>query len=339
MDFLKNVTLAPYTTFGIGGPAQHFAEAATEEDLVKACKRARKRGLPLFVLGGGSNLLVSDQGFAGMVLRVALRGIEQQDDRFEVAAGEPWDAWVEHAVTRNYAGLECLAGIPGTVGASPVQNIGAYGQEVAESITHVRALDLETEKFVTLSATECGFAYRESIFNTRERGRYLITRVGFRLHHEAAPTLRYAELAERFAGQPSPNLAQVSAAVREIRARKGMLIVAGDPDCRSAGSFFKNPVVELKVVDRVASRVEGPVPTYPVDATHKKLSAAWLIEQAGFHKGYGTGPAGISSKHTLALVNRGGAKAADVMLLMTEILKGVYKKFGVTLEMEPVVVA
>lgn len=339
MDFLKNVSLAPYTTFGIGGPAQQFAEATSEDDLVKAAKRARKRGLPLFVLGGGSNLLVSDQGFAGMVLHVGLRGITQQGDHFEVAAGESWDAWVSHAVERNYGGIECLAGIPGTVGASPVQNIGAYGQEVAESITKVRALDLITEKFVTLSATECGFAYRESIFNTSQRGRYLVTSVQFKLQPGAAPQLRYAELEQRFADQPHPTLAQVSAAVREIRARKGMLIVAGDPDCRSAGSFFKNPIVELKVVDRVASRVEGPVPTYPVSDTHKKLSAAWLIEQAGFHKGYGSGPAGISTKHTLALVNRGGARAADVMLLMTEILKGVYQKFGVTLEMEPVVVA
>lgn len=339
MQFLESVSLASYTTFGIGGPARWFAEATSEEDVTAAFAFAGKRGFAVFVLGGGSNLLVSDQGFAGLVLRVGLRGIRQDGDVFHVAAGESWDAFVMHAVSLGYGGVECLAGIPGTVGATPVQNVGAYGQEVAETIVSVRAYDTTLEQFVTLTATECGFAYRQSIFNTVQRGRYVVTEVAYALRPHAAPHLAYADLQRRFPAGSQPSLAEVSETVREIRHGKGMLIVAGEPDCRSAGSFFKNPVIERTLYERIAAKSEGPVPCYPAGEDQVKLPAAWLVEQAGFPKGFGEGPAGISSKHTLALVNRGQAKASDVLVLATQILQGVYKKFGVTLEMEPVVVA
>jgi UDP-N-acetylmuramate dehydrogenase len=339
MQFLESVSLASYTTFGIGGPAQWFAEATSEEDVTAAFAFAGRRGLAVFVLGGGSNLLVSDRGYAGLVLRVGLRGHRHDGDAFHVAAGESWDAFVSQAVSLGYGGIECLAGIPGTVGATPVQNVGAYGQEVAETITAVRAYDTESEQFVTLTATECGFAYRRSIFNTEQRGRYVVTEVSYALRPQAMPHLEYADLQRRFPAGSPPSLEAVSAAVREIRHGKGMLIVPGEPDCRSAGSFFKNPVVDRAHYERIAAESETPVPSYPAGEDHVKLPAAWLVEQAGFQKGFGEGPAGISSRHTLALVNRGGAKASDVLLLATQILQGVYKKFGVTLEMEPVVVA
>ncbi len=339
MQFLESVPLAPCTTFGIGGPARWFAEASSEEDVTAAFAFAGKRGLAVFVLGGGSNLLVSDRGYAGLVLRVGLRGIRQEGDTFHVAAGESWDAFVSHAVELEYGGVECLAGIPGTVGATPVQNVGAYGQEVAETITAVRAYDTGSGQFVTLTATECGFSYRHSIFNSEERGRYVVTEVSYALRPHARPHLAYADLQRRFPAGSQPSLVEVSAAVREIRHGKGMLIVPGEPDCRSAGSFFKNPVIDRAHYERIAAEYSVPVPSYPAGEGQVKLPAAWLVEQAGFQKGFGEGPAGISSKHTLALVNRGGAKATDVLLLATQILQGVYKKFGVTLEMEPVVVA
>jgi UDP-N-acetylmuramate dehydrogenase len=339
MQFLEFVSLAPYTTFGIGGPARWFTEAASEEDVTAAFAFAGKRGVAVFVLGGGSNLLVSDHGFGGLVLRVRVRGIRQEGDVFHVAAGENWDEFVRHAVSRGYGGVECLAGIPGTVGATPVQNVGAYGQEVAETIVSVRAYDTVVEQFVTLTATECGFAYRHSIFNTEQRGRYVVTEVAYALRPQAAPHLAYAELQRRFPAGAQPSLMEVCEAVREIRHGKGMLIVPGEPDCRSAGSFFKNPVIDRALYERIAAKSETPVPSYPAGEGQVKLPAAWLVERAGFPKGFGNGPAGISSRHTLALVNRGEAKASDVLVLATQILQGVYKKFGVTLEMEPVVVA
>jgi len=339
MQFQEFIPLASYSTFGIGGPARWFAEAASEEDVAAALDFSTSRNLPLFVLGGGSNLLISDKGYPGLVLHVALRGVRQDGDVFHVASGESWDAFVSHAVSWNYGGIECLAGIPGIVGATPVQNVGAYGQEVAETITAVRAYDTQTGTFVTLTATDCGFAYRHSIFNSTERGRYLVTEVSYTLRPHAAPHLTYADLQRRFPAGSQPTLVEVSAAVREIRHSKGMLIVPGEPDCRSAGSFFKNPVVHRDHYERIAASSPVPVPSYPAGEGQVKLPAAWLVEQAGFTKGYGEGPAGISSRHTLALVNRGGAKASDVLTLATQILHGVYTKFAVTLEMEPVVVA
>lgn len=336
MQFRENIPLAPYTTFRIGGPARWFAEAATEAEIVEAVEFARERGLPLFALGGGSNLLVADEGFAGLVVRVALKGIAQEGDVFEVAAGEDWDGFVTHAVKRGYAGIECLAGIPGTVGGTPIQNVGAYGQEVSETIVQVRALHVPTQKFVEFSNKDCGFAYRRSIFNATERGKYIVTRVRYALQQGGQPRIAYVDLKKHFGGSAEPSLAEVSAAVREIRRGKGMYIVEGDPDARSAGSFFKNPVVAAAEYARIAAQEGCEVPHYPADEGRVKIPAAWLLERAGFHKGYALGAAGVSSKHTLALVNRGGAKAADIFALRDRIIAAVEAQFGIRLEPEPV---
>jgi UDP-N-acetylmuramate dehydrogenase len=336
----ENVPLAPFTTLGVGGPARFFTEAATEDDIPFALGWARDRSLPLFVLGGGSNLLVRDHGFPGLVLHVALRGIAQPDPGcLEAAAGEPWDAFVDHAISLNLAGMECLAGIPGSVGGTPVQNVGAYGQEVSETIESVRALDRTTGVFADLSNADCRFRYRESLFNTDTPGRYIVTRVRFRLRPNGAPNLRYADLQRRFADKPQPTLAEVADIVRDIRRAKGMLLVAGDPDTRSAGSFFKNPIVPAAALDRIAVAARLPpqdVPHWPAGADRIKLAAAWLLERAGFAKGYSDGAAGISSRHTLALINRGGATCADIERLQDSIVAVVAERFGLTLEREPV---
>jgi UDP-N-acetylmuramate dehydrogenase len=346
MKIQEQVALAPFTTFGIGGPARWFIEAASEAEIADAVSWAREHSLPLFVLGGGSNLLVSDAGFAGLVLRIALRGVTFEEDSgsrlYRVAAGEGWDGFVERAVQDGCAGVECMAGIPGTVGGTPVQNVGAYGQEVAETIERVRALDLQTLGFREMAAEECGFAYRTSIFNSFERGRFLVTRVDYRLRLGGEANLRYADLAKAFSAGTQPGLIEVAAEVRRIRRAKGMLIVDGDADCRSAGSFFKNPIISAgqfaELTARLGARSEISPPTYPAGEGWVKLPAAWLIERAGFRKGFALGRAGISSRHTLALVNLGGATAGDLLSLKEAIVAGVEAKFEISLQMEPVLV-
>ena len=337
MRIEEHVPLAGLTTFGVGGPARYFVRAEEESDVPAAVGWAGERGLPLFVLGGGSNLLVPDEGFPGLVLQIALRGVAQTGAEFPVGAGENWDAFVQRTVEAGYAGVECLAGIPGTVGGTPVQNVGAYGQEVAETVASVRVFDRRSGEFVDLPSAACGFRYRESIFNTTERGRYIVTRVTFSLRPGGAPTLRYADLQKRFGAGAQPSLSEVAEAVRAIRAGKGMVIREGDPDARSAGSFFKNPVVDVKTFERVQGCAGGrEVPHWPAGEGKVKLPAAWLLEQAGFVKGYGAGPVGISSKHTLALVNRGGATFADVQNFQDGIVGTVAERFGIVLEREPV---
>jgi UDP-N-acetylmuramate dehydrogenase len=339
MEIRENVALAPLTTFGIGGAARWFAEATTEAEVAEAVSWAKERGVPLLVLGGGSNLLVRDGGFAGLVVKVEVMGVEAHGGGdFSVGAGESWDRFVERMVYGGMAGLECLAGIPGSVGGTPVQNVGAYGQEVSETIESVRALDRTTGEFVELDNGACRFRYRESLFNKDEPGRYVVTRVRFRLRTDGVATLRYAELRDRFTGA-QPTVREVVDAVREIRRGKGMLLVEGDPNCRSAGSFFKNPVVEESVVAGIAVAAGlAELPHWRVGAGKVKLPAAWLLERAGFVKGFGVGPVGISTQHTLALINRGGATFADVQQMEREIVAGVEAKFGVRLEREPVVV-
>ncbi|MGA3160682.1 MAG: UDP-N-acetylmuramate dehydrogenase [Terracidiphilus sp.] len=347
----ENKPLAPFTTFGIGGPARWFVEPANEEEVAEAATWACERGVALFVLGGGSNLLVSDAGFDGLVLRVGLCGISvtgmpgepgQIAQRiYHAAAGESWNLFVERTVEENCAGVECLAGIPGTVGGTPVQNVGAYGQEVASTIKQVRAYDLLKHRYVEIAATECGFAYRRSRFNSSDYDRFIVTRVDYRLTPGGAPTLRYAELQRAFPEGVQPSLTEVAAQVRRIRQAKGMLIVKGDPDCRSAGSFFKNPVVTDKQFQQIADAETKVPPRFPVgpeaeNQGHVKVPAAWLIEHAGFNKGYARGAAAVSSQHTLALVNRGGASAADVLALAGQIIDAVERRYGIRLEMEPV---
>ncbi|HLJ78198.1 MAG TPA: UDP-N-acetylmuramate dehydrogenase [Acidobacteriaceae bacterium] len=333
----EKVALAAYTTFGVGGPARWFVEATHEVSVVEAVRWAREGGVPWFVLGGGSNVLAADEGFPGLVLHMAQQGIEQDGDLFRVAAGEEWDRFVSRAVQAGYGGIECLAGIPGTVGGTPVQNVGAYGQEVSGTIETVRVLDTTTMVFRELPAAACGFAYRTSIFNSSERGRFIVTRVDYRLRMDAPPTLGYADLQKRFAGRSqTPTLAETAAAVREIRHSKGMLLVEGEPDCRSAGSFFRNPVIAESLYEEIAAHSTVPAPRFAAAPGTVKVPAAWLVEQAGFPKGFTMGAAGLSSRHTLAIVNRGGATAKDILRLRDAIVTAVETKFRVRLEPEPV---
>lgn len=347
----ENVPLAPLSTLGVGGPARFYARAADREAVEAGAAWAETRGLSLFVLGGGSNVVVADEGYPGLVLHVVPEGVETRRSEAEVhvraGAGVNWDDLVATAAANGWAGIECLSGIPGRVGATPIQNVGAYGQDVSETITSVEAFDVVTRKAVTLSNEECGFGYRSSRFKGPDRDRYIILAVEYRLAPGRAPAVRYPDvqrhLAER--GAAAPSLAQVREAVIEIRRRKSMVLDPGDPNARSVGSFFMNPVVSAEtsaaVQDR-ASRMEAAgaheMPRWPVKAGGVKLSAAWLIERAGFRRGYRKGNAGISDNHTLALVNRGGATAREVVALAREIRDGVRAAFGVSLVPEPVFV-
>ena len=339
MTIQENIPLAPLTTMQVGGAARYFAEIKRDDDVREAVQFAKSRDLPLFVLGGGSNLVIADAGWPGLVLRVAVGGIlldprspSSRSVHFSVGAGVNWDDFVAQAVVQNCAGVECLSGIPGSVGGTPVQNVGAYGQEVADTIESVLAFDLKQDRIVSLPKPACGFRYRASIFNTTERGRYIIVRVNYGLKRGGAPSLKYADLQKHFAERKTPpSLAEVREAVREIRRAKGMLIVPGDDACRSAGSFFKNPVLSETQFKELAERAAAKgleIPTYPaLDAQHK-VSAAWLVEHSGFSKGYTVGAAGISAKHALALINREDASASDIVRLKDEIQHGVREVCG-----------
>lgn len=343
----EQIPLAALTTLGVGGPARYFCEAHSERDVREALVFARERDLPVFIMGGGSNLVVSDAGFAGLVLKVALLGITQRSlgagrVQFDVAAGEEWDAFVAGTVQPRFAGLECLSGIPGTVGGTPIQNVGAYGQEVRDTISEVRALPVASLESVVLSNAECQFAYRTSRFNTTNRGEFVITGVSFCLVYGGKPKIAYADLQSHFAAHTSePTLAETREAVLEIRRRKAMVIVPGDEDPRSAGSFFKNPVITDQQYLDLAARLSSrglQLPSYPAGEQYRKIAAAWLVEHAGFHKGYTKGAVGISRRHTLAIVNRGGATAAEIVGLKNEIQARVRDEFGIELQTEPVFV-
>jgi UDP-N-acetylmuramate dehydrogenase len=346
---LENISLAPLTTLKIGGPARYFVEAGNIGDVQEAFSYARSRDLPLFVLGGGSNLLIADAGWPGLVLKIAIPGISQRSGQdedgeilFDAGAGESWDKFVSHTVMARCAGLECLSGIPGSVGGTPVQNVGAYGQEVAETIASVQVLDTKDGQVRELCTKACGFSYRSSIFNTTERGRFIVLRVTYALTPEGKPRITYADLKQHFEGRETPpNLADTREAVRHIRARKGMLITPGDPDCLSAGSFFKNPVLSEEQHEDLKLRAAArglTLPSYPALETRKKVSAAWLVERSGFAKGFGFGRVDISTRHALAIVNRGAATAADVLALKEQIQDRVEEIWGVRLEPEPVMV-
>jgi len=349
---LENVPLAQFTTLGVGGPARWFVETCDPAEILAAVRFAREQQVPHFILGGGSNLLASDQGFPGVVIHIASsRPVELnlQNGLAEVQAdaGVEWDSVVRLAVAKNCAGIECLAGIPGSVGGTPVQNVGAYGQEVSHSVLLVHALDLQTEKVVRLSPADCGFSYRRSIFNTTQQGRYAITCVEYLLKVDRPPHLEYRDVKHYFAerGIAHPSLYDTAEAVRAIRARKGMLIAGDDPDSRSAGSFFKNPIVPAPDVPGLAAIADchpDEVPQFPPGADYSpadamvKLSAAWLIELAGFKKGFTMGRAALSTKHVLAVVNRGGATASEIVALSDAILTAVHAKTAIRLEQEPV---
>jgi len=340
----RDVPLAPYTTLGIGGPAKFFTEATSVDELRVALTWAAANEQPLFVLSGGSNVLISDEGFEGLVLHAALRGITvESEDEFatvRVAAGEPWDDFVALAVRNRWAGIECLSGIPGSTGATPIQNVGAYGQDVSETIIRVEVLERQTGLVSTMTAWDCAFGYRSSVFKGRHRDRYIVTGVTFRLKRDGTASIRYPELQQSIdeRGIAIHDLGAIRQAVIAIRRRKGMVLDPNDPDTRSDGSFFMNPVLPAEQAEsflQKAKAIGDRVPAFPNSDGTVKLSAAWLIEHAGFHKGFVRGNVGLSSKHTLAIINRGGGTAREVLELVRMIQDGVRAKFGVEIHPEP----
>ncbi|MBK7397976.1 MAG: UDP-N-acetylmuramate dehydrogenase [Myxococcales bacterium] len=336
MKLQEHVPLAPRTTFALGGAARGFVEVHDEDEVREALAFARSRGWPVLVLGGGSNLVVADAGFAGLVLAMASRGVRVDDGGLVTcAAGEPWDPFVEAMVARGLAGLECLAGIPGLVGATPIQNVGAYGQEVSASIVRVRSLAVDTGEARERTTAECGFGYRSSIWKTAPI-REVVTEVTFQLRPGGAASVRYDELARALAKEPDQSLARVREVILGLRRAKSMVYDPRDPNHRSAGSFFMNPIVDVAVADAIAASTAPAVPPrFPAEGGKVKLAAAWLIERAGFPKGTRRGNVGQSSAHALALVQHGGASAAELVAFAEEIVAAVRVRFGVTLEAEP----
>ncbi|WP_443042603.1 UDP-N-acetylmuramate dehydrogenase [Streptomyces sp. NBC_00344] len=347
MQELHDAPLAPLTTFRLGGPATRLITAETDAEVIEAVRAADAAGTPLLVIGGGSNLVIGDKGFAGTALRIATRGFELDGTTLELAAGEVWTDAVARTVEAGLAGIECLAGIPGSAGATPIQNVGAYGQEVSSTVTEVVAYDRTTGATVAIPGAECGFSYRNSRFKA-EPDRFVVLRVRFGLEDAgglSAP-IRYPETARVLgvdAGDRVP-AATARETVLKLRAGKGMVLDPADHDTWSAGSFFTNPILDDRQFTAFRSRVhdrlgpEAVPPAFPAGQRHTKTSAAWLIDKAGFTKGYGTGPARISGKHTLALTNRGGATTEDLLALAREVVAGVHEAFGVTLVNEPVTV-
>ena len=333
----ESVPLAPLTTLGLGGRARCFAEVTDRAQVAPALAWARERSLPVFILGGGSNLVVADHGFPGLVLRMRTRGRHWSEAsgeaRVEVAAGEPWDEVVADAVVRTAAGIECLAGIPGSAGAAPVQNIGAYGQELASAVRHVRVLDRQSLEERTLDAAACGFGYRDSLFKQQPE-RFAILSLTLGLAQGGPPSVRYPELAAALSG--TPTLPEVRRAVLALRRKKGMVLDETDPDHRSAGSFFVNPIVAPALADDIAARAGKDLPRFPLPDGRVKLAAGWLIERAGIARGFRLGPVGVSSKHALALVHHGGGSTQQLLALALHVRKAVLDRFGVSLSPEPV---
>ncbi|HUG37091.1 MAG TPA: UDP-N-acetylmuramate dehydrogenase, partial [Candidatus Limnocylindrales bacterium] len=343
MNPRENVPLAPFSTLGVGGPARYFVEAESEGHVREAVEWARARGLAVHVLGGGSNLVVADGGVDGLVVKLGLRGVfwrETADDvEITAAAGEPWDDVVRLTVNRGWAGIECLSGIPGLVGATPIQNVGAYGQEVSQTVSAVCCFDRATDCVVTLAPAECGFAYRDSAFKRGEPGRHVVLSVTYRLRPGGAPTLRYADVERHLAARAirSPALNDVRESVLAIRRAKSMVIDPAGENRRSCGSFFLNPIVGLDEAARVAERAgDATMPRWPEADGRVKLSAAWLIERTGFTRGFREGRVGLSTRHVLAIVCHEGARALDVIALAGRIRDRVEGRFGVRLVPEPV---
>jgi len=335
------VSFASLTTLGVGGPALRVLTVDDEDDVLAAIAEADAAGRPLLILGSGSNLVVSDAGFPGDVVRIATRGIEVVDASdcagvtVSVAAGEPWDELVQRAVAEGWVGIEALSGIPGLAGATPIQNVGAYGQEVAGTIAQVRTYDRQEQRIVTFAADDCGFGYRCSRFKHRDRWVVLSTSFQLRTGTLGAP-VGYAELARTLGievGERAP-LADVRAAVLNLRRGKGMVLDPSDPDTRSAGSFFTNPILD----PTAAQRLPDDAPVWPQPDGTVKTSAAWLIERAGFAKGWRSGSAGLSRKHTLAITTVPPAHAGDVVALAQTITAGVRERFGIELMAEPTLV-
>lgn len=343
----EDILLAPFTTFKIGGEARYFIEASQDQEIIDAINFADENELRLFILGGGSNILVSDQGYDGLVLKISTKGITSKNlDNSDVLvtskSGEDWDEFVEFCVNDKLAGIECLSGIPGLVGGTPIQNVGAYGQEVSETIERVEVYDRKSKEILNLSNLDCGFEYRKSIFNTTQKNRFVVLSVDFKLKKDGEPRIVYGDLKNYFAFQ-EPSLLEARDVVRHIRRSKGMLVRQGGLDSQSAGSFFKNPIVENEKhieISQVAKNLnfingEEFVPYYKLNENQVKIPAAWLIEKSGFHKGYQKGNAGLSTCHTLALTNRGNATAKEILQLKQEIQTKIKELFSIELIPEP----
>lgn len=348
MEIREGVPLAPLTTLGLGGPARWLAEVGDEAELKEAVAWAASRRIECRLLGGGSNLVIADGGVDGLVLQVGLSGVRAErrgdDVLVTTAAGEAWDAFVARCVGEGWQGIECLSGIPGRVGGTPIQNVGAYGQEVGETIRRVRVLDLASGPTRELAPEECGFSYRSSVFRGSP-GRFAVLAVTFALRPGGAPALRYAELARALAARGfSRSLADVREAVLELRRGKSMVASPDDPASRSAGSFFVNPVVGTGESERLVTAavaaglaaMPSEVPVHPAPGGKVKLSAAWLIEKAGFPRGTRRGAVGVSPRHALALVHHGGGTTAELVALARDIRAAVRGRFGVDLRPEPV---
>ncbi|MGO9953631.1 MAG: UDP-N-acetylmuramate dehydrogenase [Dissulfurispiraceae bacterium] len=342
LDIKENHPMRDLTTFGVGGPARFFTEAVSEDDVVSALGFAKARNIPIFVLGGGSNVLISDEGFPGLIILIGIKGFKSQTEGEDVlayaGAGEDWQQFVDLCISRAWQGVECLAGIPGRVGASPVQNIGAYGQDVSQTIAGVRTIEIDTTESVYISNKECGFGYRKSTFNSFAAGKYIITGVTFRLKRNGAPSIRYREIEKYFENSHDITIKQVRDAVISIRDAKGLLIREGHDLFRSAGSFFKNPIVSPEQFKEIESFVEQAGGcsnwAWQLDSGDIKISAACLIQSAGFKRGYRKGNVGISPKHALIIVNYGGASAYEIVGFASEVQKRVFDDFGIFLTPE-----
>ncbi len=347
LTVLENIPLAPMTTLGIGGPARFFLRAGNRDTVRAGVRWAAERQLPVLVLGGGSNMLIADEGFPGLALHVAVRGVETRGSHrvaeITAGAGVNWNALVRHSVAMGWAGLECLAGIPGLVGATPIQNVGAYGQEVRDTIVRVDALDLATDEIVTLSNAECRFGYRVSRFKLEDRNRFIILAVTFRLTPGGAAVIRNIELQRQLQQLclQQPSIAEMRDIVLDIRRRKSMVLDMADPNTHSAGSFFTDPVLSLAQFAALEALItaqygeETRIPRFPTTDGAIKIPAAWLIEHAGFRRGHIYGHVGISENHTLALINRGDATAREMLDLARDIRDRVRERFGITLLPEP----
>ncbi len=341
LNIRENVPLAPLTTLGVGGAARFFVSALTESEVLAGLEFARDNDFPVLVLGGGSNLFIADGGFDGVVIHILIKGIDNDGELVTAGAGEEWDGFVAHCIALDLAGIECLSGIPGFVGGTPVQNVGAYGQEVSESILLVRVIDRTSNEILELTNSDCKFSYRKSIFNSSEKDRFVVLSVRYGLLKNGPPKIAYRELIEMFEGRIA-TIRDVRDAVIRIRRSKSMVTDESDVNSRSAGSFFKNPIISnLKFAELDALSVERDgitVPQFPVGAETVKVPAAWLIEKSGFSKGFKLGNAGLSKKHSLAIINLGGARSAEICDLMGKIRRAVHQRFGIMLEPEPVFV-
>lgn len=343
LEIQHNIPLTPLTTIKLGGIAQHYVQCSSTEDIVEALAYAQEHSLAVHILGGGSNTIFPDAGFQGLVIHIQLRGITTQQDGDSVIltaqAGENWDDVVTYTIQNNLQGIECLSGIPGSTGGTPYQNVGAYGQEVAQTITCVVAINRTTRMAQEFSGEECAFAYRTSRFKTTDKDNYIITAVSFRLTPNGTPTLRYPELQQAVGdtvASGKEGLMQVRNAVLALRKKKSMALDANDPNTISCGSFFTNPIVSASAFSDLQQRAGQDVPAYAAGDDFK-LSAAWLIEHAGFTKGMKHGNVGISEHHSLALVNAGGT-ATELLDFARSIQDAVHSTFGIRLEFEPVVV-